>query len=80
MRRWLIVSVLVLSACGRSSASSDEWSDWPSGLRASIDAYAAEQDCAGLQGMFDSVDAADGSHPDILDYINGKLADAGCYG
>lgn len=36
--------------------------------------------CAGLQQTFDTVDAADGSHPDILSYIDDKLSSAGCYG
>jgi hypothetical protein len=68
-----------LSAC-TGPATSDEWSEFPSGLKARIDAYAAERDCLRLQGTFDTVVAADGSHRDILRYIDSKLEAAGCYG
>jgi hypothetical protein len=34
----------------------------------------------GCSKTFDTVDAADGSHPDILSCIDDKLRSAGCYG
>ena len=61
------------------TVTSSEWDEFPSGLRPSIDAYAAEGDCQGLQDTFDTVDLADGAHPDILRYIDGKMRDADCY-
>jgi hypothetical protein len=81
--RRLIVGVIAAAAlvsCDQNAATSSEWDEFPSGLKSSIDAYAADQDCAGLQQTFDTVDAADGSHPDILGYIDDKLSSAGCYG
>jgi hypothetical protein len=81
--RRLIVGVIAATAlvsCSQDTATSSEWDEFPSGLKSSIDAYAADGDCVGLQQTFDTVDAADGSHPDILSYIDDKLNSAGCYG
>jgi hypothetical protein len=81
--RRLAVGVIIAAAlvsCDQDASTSSEWDEFPSGLKSSIDAYAADGDCAGLQQTFDTVDAADGSHPDILNYIDDKLSSAGCYG
>jgi hypothetical protein len=67
--RRLAVGVIIAAAlvsCDQDASTSSEWDEFPSGLKSSIDAYAADGDCAGLQQTFDTVDAADGSHPDIL--------------
>jgi hypothetical protein len=81
--RRLVVGVIAAAAlvsCNRDTATLSEWEEFPSGLKPSIDAYAADRDCVGLQQTFDTVDAADGSHPDILDYIDDQMLSAGCYG
>ncbi len=81
--RRLAVGVLIAAAlvsCDQDVSTSSEWDEFPAGVKSSIDAYAADGDCAGLQQTFDTVDAADGSHPDILSYIDDKLSSAGCYG
>jgi hypothetical protein len=75
-----VIAAATLVSCDQGAATSSEWDEFPSGLKSSIDAYAADQDCGGLQQTFDTVDAADGSHPDILGYIDDKLSSAGCYG
>lgn len=81
--RRLAVGILISAAlvsCDQDASTSSEWDEFPSGLKSSIDAYAADGDCAGLQQTFDTVDAADGAHPDILNYIDEKMSSAGCYG
>ena len=80
--RRLAVGVIIAAAlvsCDQDASTSSEWDEFPSGLKSSIDAYAADGDCAGLQQTFDTVDASDGSHPDILSYIDDKLSSASCY-
>lgn len=78
---------LVLAGCGEVEEDVDFWTLAPVGdgyvMKQHIDDAAAEGDCAELQTVFDMW--ADADHvidftPAILDYVDGALEGAGCYG
>lgn len=64
-----------------------DWENYSPTVQPTIDQLSAAKDCAGLQKEFDTADVnsavqqelvADGNM-DLLTYIDGKLAEAGCY-
>jgi len=89
-RLGVVVAVaLLVAGCGSSDVpnSSVAWDDYDSTLKSKIDGYADDSDCAALQEQFDVADQNNGStrertghgNVELMDYINGKLTDAGCY-
>jgi hypothetical protein len=84
------VAVTALSGVLLGSCSSGvDWENYAPEVKTRIDRMAVEGDCGGLlQAGFDTADANDtaqrnrvgSGNADLMDYIDAKLSDAGCYG
>lgn len=85
---WFVVIFAIVlfwvSQCGKSSVP---WNDYSSDVRTRIDSAAAARDCSALQSEFDTADASNTAtmnrtghnNAALLEYIGGKMKDAGCY-
>lgn len=69
-------------------SSEVDWENYAPEVKTRIDGFAGSGDCAALQQEFDIADANDDlqrdrvgdGNADLMDYIDEKMADAGCYG
>lgn len=87
------IALAGVGACGAGSSSTSnsdavDWSMYSPEVKDRIDRLASQGDCPGLQAEFDTADANDDAtrartgkgNADLMEYIDGKLEDAGCYG
>jgi uncharacterized protein YcfL len=88
MKRAVIVVVASILLVGCSTSADVDWENYDSSVKTRIDSMAAAGDCVGLQQEFDTADANNDAqlartgdnNADLMSYIDGKMADAGCYG
>jgi hypothetical protein len=70
-----------------SESGSVDWENYSPSVKARIDSLAAAGDCSGLQREFDIADENDDAqrarvgsgNADLMDYVDAKLSEAGCY-
>lgn len=83
----VILMTAILAGCAGETGAGVDWENYDPSVKTRIDSMAASGECPGLQAEFDTAEAnsdaqrartGDGN-ADLMDYIDGKMSDAGCY-